>query len=233
MKGNWACLAAILVIVLYGNAQSADLEKFVVTRESPVCGVMHLSELRVSVCEFDDAKRASGNCQENVPVHQTIRFKACAHIANGPFPPNLPDQTGAIVGGAHLKRALLALGNVAWPYSNFSPAGPFMPEGACREIGKKLVPLFSNPMFPGVFRKLDGDMPGWRECMNKLAQSIKDNLGDSPEIIELNRLHVYLGGLDIANPVVQAKLDAFVLAIEEEPTQPVSWVRAMQLLGLH
>lgn len=232
MKCSYAfhSLATIITVFSYcGVSTAADLEKFFRMAPHPACGFSTFTDHQYSVCEWDDAKAAANQCSETKPVFKEVSWKICAHVANGPLPPQVLDQSGTVPGGPKLKRVALTLLDVALPTpQSLSPDGPWMP-AECSDSGKKISAYFKAPR---AYRRLDNDVPGWRDCMNSFAKAIAEKSSQFPDIVLLNKLQDYFLKLDTSDTSIQANLDAFVLAMEDEPVRPVPFERALQLLGV-
>jgi hypothetical protein len=80
-------------------------------------------------------------------------------------------------------------------------------------------------------KRLDGQLPGWRNCMSRLAASVMNDIDKDPGIILIQRLHHLFQAIDPAEPTHLARLDRFVRGMEEETVRPVPGSRVLELLG--
>src|ERR1700730_17287242 len=76
-------VVAAALSLLIPLAQAVDMSKFIKTEESPGCGLLTIMQWIVAVCEFDSAKRNTYQCNEQRPVYNVPKWKACAYIGNG------------------------------------------------------------------------------------------------------------------------------------------------------
>lgn len=225
----YALLVLFMVLGLSVVADSAELEQFFAKHESPFCGVRTVIDHMVSVCALDASKRPSNKCEESVPIHKVATFNSCAHVAHGPIPPS-QEQSVKIEGEENLRRASFALKDIAWPKIDWLVE--CMKSEPCKEIGKKIGPIINNIRPVRDFLQVDAEMPGWRQCMTTMAENFQSTFQALPDVMKINRLNSHFASSDISKPEARALLDAFVLAMEEEPDLPVPWDKAMHLLGL-
>lgn len=214
-------LRTLLIVQLVGLATSAygiDFGKYFSQVQSPACGGISLIDETVTACEFDKNLIVQGKCGDVVAVHKIPQFSICRSIAH-PFDPSSQFEKLPVTDEGKIIFAVLAAvhGKHALPMPDLSPLGPFMPKGTCEEAGKALT---SRPRIPGFYVAMDHDFPTWRDCMNQLAESIVAGLESNPRIVALRKVESILTKIDLSRPSDVTHAKKFIIAIDNEPTQP-------------
>lgn len=198
--------------------------------QSPACDEVIIIDVRASVCEFDQTLIAKNRCnEESAPIHKGFFLGSCASIAH-PFVSTAQKTENTNLLATRLTMGLLvAIRGVRFPGPpNLAPWGTFMSKDpACIKASEILRSRVAKPPF---IASMDKDSPAWRDCMTKFAYSVQQELPSHPYVIAIHKFESFLNTVDIDNPNHVARIEKFIVDMEQERIRP-SPERAFELLG--